>query len=450
MGGLQQRVTSFLTGPELPKSARRTYRHHLVYTVLDAAAAGILANGPLMATKGLATDDWPLSLPIVLSSAGQFIVLYLGARMALRRKMPFVVLPGLAFAVCSLAMSMVLHPVGFLALLGLGAMFEVCARPAVAAVIRTNYPATHRGLAVGELRKWSSLVFLVTTLASAHLLERFARHTATVIRLEVAIAGLLSLASFLIFRRIRVEEDIPANVPPAPSLVGLRETRAILERDWRFRHYLYSGFLYAFGALIYVAYVPAFLVKDLALGYVGAAMLTHILPSVLAFLTTGAWGRWFDRTNVWRAWTWIRIGWGLDPLLMWAASVFPWASAAIVLTTAGRVSRGSVMGGSWVLWWQIGVNHFAPPGGDTTRYMGIQIFMNGVTRLAAPLAGAWLLSCGTRTTPMLVGGLLVLAAALHAMWHARREARDGNLRTVAAFEAGFGPAKPNGCNVFHR
>ena len=441
MTGAWARVVAFFAGPELPKDVRRTYRYHFGHVLFDAAAAGILANGPLMATKGLATEDWPLSLPIVLSSIGQFLVLYLGGVMATRRKMPFVVVPGIAFAVCSIAMTFVLHPVGFLALLGLGAMFEVSARPAVAAVVRANYPATHRGRAVGELRKWSSVIFLATTLLSAHLLARFADSPILVIRIQVAVAGVLSLTSYLLFRRIRVREQVETEPPTfaAEAHRSVRETARIVRVDARFRHYLYGGFAYAFGALLYVAYIPAFLVKDLALGYVGAAMFTHIVPSVLAFLTTGAWGRWFDRTNPWRAWAWIRTGWGLDPLLLsvapLAAAVAPWAGVATV--AAGRIARGSVMGGSWVLWWQIGVNHFAPPGGDTTRYLGILVFMNGLTRLVAPLAGAWLLTQGSRTTPMIVGGVLVLGSALHAAWNARRERREPGLATMAEFEAQF-------------
>ena len=442
MAGPWTRALSFFNAPDLPERARRTYRHHFLYVMLDAAAAGILANGPLMATKGLSAQDWPLSLPIVLSSAGQFLVLILGGFMASRRKMPFVIRPGFAFALCSLAMSFVVHPVAFLGLLGLGAMFEVSLRPAVTAVIRANYPASHRGQAVGELRKWASIVFLSVTLGSAHLLERFAETPVPMIRAQVAFAGLLSVASFPVFRRIRVREQLDPLVGSLTSDVtrSVREAGSILRRDTRFRHYLYGGFAYAFGALLYVAYIPAFLVKDLALGYMGAALLTHILPSVLSFLTTGAWGRWFDRTSPWRAWVWIRTGWGLDPLLLSAAgamaSVAP--SAAIGLAAAGRLSRGTVMGGSWVLWWQIGVNHFAPPGGDTTRYMGIIIFMNGLTRLVAPLVGAWLLAQGSRVTPMLVGGVLVLASALHAAWHARRERKVGGLGTMAEFESQFG------------
>ena len=58
-----------------------------------------------------------------------------------------------------------------------------------------------------------------------------------------------------------------------------------------------------------------------------------------------------------------------------------------VLPLLGRVLRGSVQGGWWVLWWQIGVTHFAPPGEDTSRYMGIMVFLNGASQIAASLAG---------------------------------------------------------------
>jgi len=438
-------VRRFFAGPELPVDARSTYRLHLSYVILDAATAGILANAPIMATKGLGCEDWQLSLPLILSAGGLFFAPFSGGLMARRRKLPFVVGPGLAFALCSLAMGAVSTPLPFLLLLGFGALFEVSLRPAVTAVIRANYPASCRGAATGEARKWASLVFLLSSLLSAQLLERQLLAESTMIRLQVVTAGLLSVVSFLLFGRIRVQKEPSPDEARTADGMGatVRRAATILGRDQRFRQYLYSAFFYAFGALVYVAYVPALLVKDLHLGYLPTALLTHIVPSLLAFITTGAWGRWFDRTNVWRAWSWIRTGWGLDPVLLGLAPFVAMASplGALALATAGRLSRGSVMGGSWVLWWQIGVTHFAPPGGDTTRFLGIILFLNGLTRALAPAFGAWLLGYTSRAGTLLVGGVIVLGAAAHAAWRARRERRDPTLATIASFEAQYPDAQ---------
>ena len=88
--------------------------------------------------------------------------------------------------------------------------------------------------------------------------------------------------------------------------------------------------------------------------------------------------------------------------------------------------RGSVQGGWWVLWWQIGVTHFAPPGQDTSRYMGIMVFLNG--RDSDRGLGRW---HGT-------GGLAIQARTLAL----DRRAGSDHLRAVLAV-AGRPRAKTN-------
>ena len=95
------------------------------------------------------------------------------------------------------------------------------------------------------------------------------------------------------------------------------------------------------------------------------------------------------------------------------------------------------MGGSWVLWWRIGVNHFAPPGGRYRRYMGLLMFMNGVMRLFAPMLGAALLLRYGRAGMLYIGGAGVLLSALHSFYEYRRERSDKDLATIADFEHQF-------------
>ena len=50
-------LNSFFRAPVLPAECRPTYARHLAFTVLDAVAAGILTNAPLMALKGMASHE---------------------------------------------------------------------------------------------------------------------------------------------------------------------------------------------------------------------------------------------------------------------------------------------------------------------------------------------------------------------------------------------------------
>ncbi len=45
-------------GPDSPRNARRMFRLHLAYALLDAAAGGILLNAPRVAIKALQAANW--------------------------------------------------------------------------------------------------------------------------------------------------------------------------------------------------------------------------------------------------------------------------------------------------------------------------------------------------------------------------------------------------------
>jgi hypothetical protein len=95
-----------------------------------------------------------------------------------------------------------------------------------------------------------------------------------------------------------------------------------------------------------------------------------------------------------------------------------------------------VSGGSWILWWQIGVNHFAKPGGDTTRYLGVMFFVNGWARLLAPTAGALMLQGNCPLGAIFgIGGLLVLMSSWLSWGQYLNECGDKRLNTMASFEA---------------
>jgi len=239
----------------------------------------------------------------------------------------------------------------------------------------------------------------------------------------MVLAGLFSIAAYLCFRRIRVQENLAAS-PDAPKPEPIRSMVRILGRDAPFRNYLIGFTVFAFFNLLYAASVVwAFASKDLGFGYLGCSLLVQVIPSAASFLLTGWLGAWTDRVGPWKSWALIRTGWGLDPLLLVLAAAVP-SFAALPLAIAARFSRGATMGGSWFLSWQTGVSYFAPPGGETARYMGVQTFFNGLTRLAAAVASSLMLAYVSRGGVLIIGGVGVLLSAVHALYYARQQRRS--------------------------
>ena len=456
-------LRGFFRGPNLTGNGRRTFRLHLTYAVLDAVTGGILLNAPIVALKEFEAANWHLPLRELYSGVGMITTLYLGCWMASRRKMPFVFVPGVLAAVSAMMMAAASgNAFWFLTLLGVGALFEVVTRPAITAIVRANYPVEHRGHATGEIRKWSSLAFVFSSLISAFILhladaysethsdmvsakaagsalQRLAEHTPQIL---MVIAGLLGLVGFICFRQIRVDEDLKQlRRDLKPELrKSLHEAWLVVARDGRYRRYLLGCFLDGFCQMLYFPLIWAFLVQDLGFGYVGCSALMHAIPALVAFLATGMLGRVFDRKNPWVCWAWIRFAWGTDALLLAATpfctTIFP--PALIILPVLGRILRGAVQGGWWIMWWQIGVTHFAPPGEDTSRYMGIMVFLNGTIRLSASAMGMVLAAMAVPPGALLLmGGLGVSLSGAYSLWQAHVDRREQRPETMTDFERQF-------------
>lgn len=422
-------------GPAPDGATAHTYRCHLGFALCDAAAAGILANAPLMAVKGHGARDWHLTVPLFLSSFGMLATVGTSQWAARGPTRPFILAPTLVLALSSFALVLAPGPFWFLLLLGVGMMFEVSTRPALAAFIRLNYPVTERGAAVGAIRQGCSLVFLGTNLLSAAALDLAPKDPRAMVMAQACAAGLFSLLGFASFRRVRAAEEPTERAESGGSRSGAVR---ILRADGRFRTYLAGCFLFGFTGLLYVSFLPAFLAHDLGFGYVEAALLEHVIPSVAAYMLTGRLGRWFDRTNPLIGWAVVRLGWGLDPLILAAAPLTAGVGpgAAFLTCAAGRACRGSVMGGSYILWWQLGANYFARSAADTARYTGLLTGLNGVMRLAASLGGVALISALPRPGVLLVGGLGVLLSSLQAWAQGRSDSAGTGFRTFADVERG--------------
>ncbi|MBN1853086.1 MAG: hypothetical protein JW829_10195 [Pirellulales bacterium] len=453
----------FLRGPHLSGNAARTYRLHLAYALLDASAGGILLNTPIIAIKSFQAANWHLPLRELYSGIGMIAALYLGTRMASRPKMPFVFIPGVAAGICSLAMAIASgNAFWFLTLLGVGAMFEIVTRPAITTILRVNYPVEHRGHATGEVRKWSSLCFLASSITTAlilHVATELPKATSDaasisrgtqillwsadhVVQIFLVLAGSLSLASFVCFRKIQVDETLDFASKKGKPEIGksFREAFTLLVRDSRYRRYLIGCFLDGFFQMLYFPLIWAFLSHDLGFGYVGCVSLMHALPALAAFVATGVLGNLFDRSNPWISWACVRFVWGLDAILLaitpLVAALFP--PARVFLPVAGRILRGSVQGGWWILWWQIGVTHFAPPGGDTSRYMGMMVFLNGVIRFSASAAGMVLAAMAVSPQALLtLGGIGVILSGFYSLHQAAWERRQHQPETMTEFEHRF-------------
>ena len=417
MGATLARVANAFRPPVLPAASRRAFRFHLAYTLLDSISAGILANVPLMAVKFLHATDAQLQIPISMTSASLFASVITGSIMARRRKMPFVLVPGLAGALSMFVMAWLKTPFGFLCAAGAVSMCDFAMRPAIPSILRSVYPEKCRSHAAGTLRQYASVLFPGSTLLAAALLSLSGTHIQTMIRLQLIAGSLVYCGAIACIRQLPDRGDgSPLEADPASVPQPASQWRLSLEplRDPSFRMYLAAFGTFAFSNLFFMGIVPAFFARDLRMDYVQATLLIHVLPAVMGFLAGGRLTAWFDRTSVWLSYALVTLLWGLDPLLL--ATAGSWWPALIL----ARICRGPAMVGSIVIAVYTGVHSFVRPGPDTSRYAAATMFVNGLGRLLAPMATAMLSGHISHHAILLTGAIGTLtASAMFTAGHGR-------------------------------
>jgi hypothetical protein len=391
----------------------------------------MLANGPTIGIKALRAADWHLALPTGISGIGLLLTLALSVWMARRPKLPFVLVPG--FVSCAACLGMVLapNPLAFLFLLGLFNLLDSISRPAMAVIIRLNYPAESRGWVTGRLRRLSAGTFLLAALATARLLDQAG--TWPVIQAALVSAAVLQALAYLAFSQIRVRPE-PQREADADAFAwggrsALVGALAAVWGDPRFLRYLLGSLIFQLGNELYNPIVRPFLSAELHFNYTQCVFIADVLPSTFSLATTPRLGAWLDRTNPLIAWSRIRLGWGIDPLLLALSPI--WPAGAMAIAATARLIRGGVMNGSYILWWELGGNYFATRRELTSVYVGASFSVNGVQRMVGPPLGAYLGSVLSRRTVLVIGGLLVLLAAYLARRQAEDEKVDGRYPTFA-------------------
>ena len=286
---MKKGLIRFFKGPNLTPEIRHTYRRHMAQVVCQATAEGILANAPVIALMGLNSPDWQMAIEKTISSIGLFAVIYFSGLMAFRKKMPFFFYPGMGYAICAFMMGLTENPFLFLTMWGCGTLFDNMVRPAMAVIERFNYPVETRGAIAGEVRKWSNIIFLISVLTSAILLQMVKDDPKLMIKAQMLTAAALLGIGCLIFRTVKVKEDlepITRQIPVNAKKI-IVDSYHIVRTDARFLRYLAIGFFDSFGGMVSSAFIPVLLTKNLEFNYVGVAVLIHIIPCGIGFLNTG-------------------------------------------------------------------------------------------------------------------------------------------------------------------
>lgn len=301
-------------------------------------------------------------------------------------------------------------PLWFLIAAGVVSIFDFALRPAIPSVLRIVYPAHCQSHVAGTLRQYASIVFPAAVVFFASLLTASGPHIRGMITFQLTLAGFATAGGLVCLSRLPERGDgslSEATPESSPTYVNwIRASLAPLHNR-AFRRFLGAFFIYSFGNLLFLGVVAPFFARDLQYGYVEATLIMHVVPAITGFLAGGRLTAWFDRTTVFRSCALVALLWGLDPILL-ALSPSHWP-----LLVFARMLRGPATVGSLVIAVYTGVQPFAKPGADTSRYTAALYLVNGLSRLIAPLITAQLSSAHvSHRAILLLGGSCVLASSI--------------------------------------
>src|SRR5256712_9040881 len=163
-----------------------------------------------------------------------------------------------------------------------------------------------------------------------------------------AVAGILGMASALVFSRVRTPDRIES-----PEHINPAVTWRILRTDAAFRPFLLAFFVYGFGGWLISAAVPILLVDDLHASNFQVGLLGAV-TSALWMLSFYAWGKMIDERTATNT-TKVVFAIGTLTPIVYLLSPNAWV-VQLAGITDGLTSAGIDLG------WLAAVLYYAPPG----------------------------------------------------------------------------------------
>ncbi|MHB1001210.1 MAG: MFS transporter [Armatimonadota bacterium] len=395
----------------VPENARDAYRRDAWGGMLAGLFNG--AIGPFLgfiARHELHAGNSLIGLMSAAPAVGSIFALLYANSMEGRKKMPYVVWPGVIgrglFLFTLFATTPFLFAIIVFASLGLASIIG----PGYAAILKEIYPNRHRGQIMGYIRVGMAFMTFAATLIVGQLLNGCKINCLGLTidpvnyRYIFPFAGLIGVASSIAFSSIKtapVDETHPSN-QRVPITRFLSDTLGILKDDEGYKWFCIAIFMSGFGNLIVVPFFPIFQVDTLHITAGWVAILVNI-TTVVWMLSYLYWGKHVDaRCPLTATMITVLIN-AMVPLCYYFASSVWMLIPASLLT-------GIMMGGMELAYFN-SILLFAEDGKES-RYQALHSFLFGLRGTIAPFVGVALVKAGMDIrTLFLLGTFMMLIGA---------------------------------------
>jgi len=360
----------------IPPRMRANAQSDFLAAILYGAFGGLTL--PFIPVMGRRLGATPLQVSLLVAAPAIVFLLSFWIVNAVRPVPPvrLVMWPALLGRLLFLFMPLVRTPAPYVVLIVLYHAVNSINTLGYAQVMRAVYPDDVRGRIMALVKVGMAAFWVLGSLAGGQLTQLVP------FQWVFAVAGILGMASALVFSRVRTPDRIES-----PEHINPAVTWRILRTDAAFRPFLLAFFVYGFGGWLMSAAVPILLVDDLHASNFQVGLLGAV-TSATWMLSFYSWGKMIDERTATNT-TKVVFAIGTLTPFIYLLSPNAWV-VQLAGITDGLTSAGIDLG------WLAAVLHYAPPG-QVLPYVTLFNTFVGIRAATAPfIAGALIPSIGAR------------------------------------------------------
>ncbi|HEX4840563.1 MAG TPA: MFS transporter [bacterium] len=360
----------------IPPKLRASLQIDFLAAVLYGAFGGLTL--PFIPVMGRRLGATPLQVSLLVAAPAIVLLLSLWIVNAVRSVHPvrLVIWPSLVGRAMFLLMPLAHTPVPYLLLVVLFHAVSSINTLGYAQVMRAVYPDNVRGRIMALVKVGMATSWVLASLLGGQLTQ------VVPFQWVFAVAGMLGMASGVVFSRIRPPErlEVPEPIDPAVAWRLVRE-------DGAYRRFLLAFFIYGFGGWLISPAIPILLVDELHASNFQVGLLGAVM-SAMWTISFYSWGAMIDRRSATNT---LKVVFSIGAL---TPVIYLLAPSAWVVQLAG-VTDGLTSAGI-DLGWLAAALHYAPQG-QVLHYVTLFNTSVGIRGAIAPfITGALIPLIGVR------------------------------------------------------
>ena len=393
----------------VPVMARPTFRYDLLSTIFAAVGAGAMMTQltSQFARRDLGCSEWTVALLISLSSLGNFLTTFFARPLAREKRVQLMAFSRFGigvFLACLALLPAEEHVIGaFVALLVVPYLLASLIMNAQSNVRHSNYPRSKRSGIFSRLSIVEMSSLAITAMLAGAALDRWDWGHRLVF--GVAAACMILSAQFSLKMRHRRERALLRDGLTRP--IGIWSGFRLLVEDRAYGAYMGWQMLFGIGNIMVAPVLTLVMTNYLKVSYAQGMLAMTLVPTAAMIATTPLAGWLIDRLHVTHYRSTGSALWAASRVLVYlGVVVHSWPLVLIAFAVQGL---GQSMGN---MTWNLGHMYFTSPR-RSQDYMGINLTLQGIRGLLAPIAGIALLQLpGVGLSTLLIGAGVMFVASL--------------------------------------